>query len=300
MATLAFLGIGNMGFAMAGRLIDAGHEVRVYNRTSDKAAPLAERGATVAATPKDACNGAQAVFAMLSDDEASRAVWLGETGALAATLADNALIIECSTLSHDWVLELAGVVQAGGLRYLDCPVTGIPTTAEAGGLTLLLGADEQDLAAARPLLESLSEDIIRFGGIGAGTAYKLMVNLMGAVQIAAAAEGMLIAEKAGLEATAVTDAIARGAAASPQVIRTTKRMADGGHDKNITFSGKLRLKDVLYALEMADKLGQQTPFGKTARDAFQRLADAGLDERNETKIIDVLRSPGALRQGEST
>ena len=300
MATLAFLGIGNMGFAMAGRLIDAGHEVRVYNRTSDKAAPLAERGATVAATPKDACNGAQAVFAMLSDDEASRAVWLGETGALAATLADNALIIECSTLSHDWVLELAGVVQAGGLRYLDCPVTGIPTTAEAGGLTLLLGADEQDLAAARPLLESLSEDIIRFGGIGAGTAYKLMVNLMGAVQIAAAAEGMLIAEKAGLEAAAVTDAIARGAAASPQVIRTTKRMADGGHDKNITFSGKLRLKDVLYALEMAVKLGQQTPFGKTARDAFQRLADAGLDERNETKIIDVLRSPGALRQGEST
>ena len=86
MATLAFLGTGNMGFAMAGRLIDAGHEVRVYNRTSGKAAPLAERGATVAASPKDAADGAEAVFAMLSDDEASRAVWLGETGALSQSI----------------------------------------------------------------------------------------------------------------------------------------------------------------------------------------------------------------------
>ena len=296
MATLAFLGTGNMGFAMAGRLIDAGHEVRVYNRTSDKAAPMAERGAMVAATPKDAAAGAEAVFAMLSDDEASRAVWLGETGALAAAVADNsltngAIIIECSTLSHGWVLELAGTVQAKGLRYIDCPVTGIPVTAEAGELTLLVGADEKNLAAAQPLLEPLSKDIIHFGDVGAGTAYKLMVNLMGAVQIAGSAEGMLIAEKAGLDAAAVAAALAKGAAASPQVIRTTQRMAEGGHDENITFTGKLRLKDVLYALEMADKLGQETPFGKTARDAFQRLADAGLDELNETKIIDVLRSP---------
>ena len=291
MATLAFLGTGNMGTAMAGRLIAAGHEVRVYNRTPEKTAPFAERGATVAATPKDAATGAEAVFAMLSDDEASRAVWLGETGALAAAVADKAIIIECSTLSHDWVLELAGTAQAKGLRYIDCPVTGLPTTAEAGGLTLLVGADEKNLATARPLLEPLSQGIIHFGDVGAGTAYKLMVNLMGAVQIASAAEGMLIAEKAGLDAAVVADALARGAAASPQVIRTTKRMAEGGHDENITFSGKLRLKDVLYALRLADKLGQLTPFGDTARKAFQRLADEGVDDLNETKIIDVLRSP---------
>ncbi len=93
MTTLAFLGTGNMGAPMAGRLIAAGHEVRVYNRTPEKAAPLAERGATIAATPKDAAEGAGAVFAMVGDDEASRAVWLGETGALAASLADNAFII---------------------------------------------------------------------------------------------------------------------------------------------------------------------------------------------------------------
>ena len=225
-----------MGAAMAGRLIDAGHEVRVYNRTPEKAAPLAERGAVIAATPKDAAKGADAVIAMVGDDEASRAVWLGETGALAASLADNAFIIECSTLSYDWVLELAEAARDQGLRYIDCPVTGIPAAAEAGELTLLVGADEADLSAAQPLLDTMSKDTIRFGCIGAGTAYKLMVNLMGGVQIAGAAEGMLIAEKAGLDAGAVAEALGKGAASSPQVIRTTIQMAENDHEENVTFS----------------------------------------------------------------
>ncbi|MDA0305354.1 MAG: NAD(P)-dependent oxidoreductase [Proteobacteria bacterium] len=289
MANVAFLGTGNMGVGMAGRLIDAGHDVTVFNRSPEKTAPLVKRGAKACATPAHASQGADAVFAMVGDDEASKAVWLGETGALSADVAAGALAIECSTLSHGWVLELSAQARKHGLRYLDCPVTGVPEAAAAGKLTLLVGAGADDLKDARPLLAPLSSEIIHFGDIGAGTAYKLMVNLIGAVQIAGAAEGMLIAEKAGLDSVQVADAIGRGAAASPQVIRTTKRMAEGGHDQNVTFSGKLRLKDVLYALKLADKLGQQTPFGNAARDAFQKLADDGVDELNETKIIDVLR-----------
>jgi len=290
MAAIAFIGTGNMGAGMAGRLIGAGHELRVFNRTPEKAGALVERGARIAATPKDAALGADAVFAMLSDDEASKAVWLGEDGALSGEAADNAFAVECSTLSHDWVLDLSETAKAKGFRYIDCPVTGIPAEAAAGGLTLLVGAVENDLEDARPLLEPLAREIIPFGPVGAGTAYKLMVNLMGAVQIAAGAEGMLIAEKAGLDPMMVAGALGRGAAASPQVIRTTLRMAAGGHDRDIIFSGKLRLKDVVYALRLADKLGQVTPFGDTARNVFQRLADEGLDDLNETKIIDVLRS----------
>ena len=117
-----------------------------------------------------------------------------------------------------------------------------------------------------------------------------MVNLMGAVQIAGAAEGMLIAEKAGLDPGQVADALAKGAAASPQVIRNARRMAAADHEQNITFSGQLRLKDTLYGLRLADKLGQQTPFGDAARDAFQTLLDEGFDKLNESKVIDVLRS----------
>jgi 3-hydroxyisobutyrate dehydrogenase len=147
---------------------------------------------------------------MVGDDEASKAVWLGDTGALAAETAENAMTVECSTLSHDWVLELAATAGQKGLRYIDCPVTGIPVKAAAGDLTLLVGAEAGDMETARPLLQPFSSEIIHFGPVGAGTAYKLMVNLMGAVQIAGAAEGMLIAEKAGLDPGQVADALPRG------------------------------------------------------------------------------------------
>ena len=162
--------------------------------------------------------------------------------------------------------------------------------AAAGDLTLLVGAEAGDMETARPLLQPFSSEIIHFGPVGAGTAYKLMVNLMGAVQIAGAAEGMLIAEKAGLDPGQVADALAKGAAASPQVIRNARRMAAADHKQNIIFSGQLRLKDTLYGLRLAAKLGQQTPFGDAARDAFQMLLDEGFDELNESKVIDVLRS----------
>ncbi|MAF94554.1 MAG: dehydrogenase [Rhodospirillaceae bacterium] len=290
MSRIAFLGTGNMGAGMAACLIKAGHDLTVYNRTTEKTGALTKQGATAADTPKEAAVGADAVIAMLSDDEASKAVWLGEDGALAAETAENAFAVECSTLSHDWVLELSATAGQKGFRYIDCPVTGIPVNAEAGELTLLVGADSGDLEAARPLLDPFSSEIIHFGPVGAGTAYKLMVNLMGAVQIAGAAEGMLIAEKAGLDPGQVADALAKGAAASPQVIRNTRRMAAADHGQNITFPGRLRLKDTLYGLRLADKLGQRTPFGDAARDAFQKLLDEGLEELNESKVIDVLRS----------
>ena len=290
MASIAFLGTGNMGAGMAGCLIKAGHDLTVYNRTMEKTRPLAELGATAADTPQEAAKGADAVIAMVGDDEASKAVWLGDTGALAAETAENAMTVECSTLSHDWVLELAATAGQKDFRYIDCPVTGIPVQAAAGDLTLLVGAEAGDMETARPLLQPFSSEIIHFGPVGAGTAYKLMVNLMGAVQIAGAAEGMLIAEKAGLDPGQVADALAKGAAASPQVIRNARRMAAADHEQNITFSGQLRLKDTLYGLRLADKLGQQTPFGDAARDAFQMLLDEGFDELNESKVIDVLRS----------
>jgi 3-hydroxyisobutyrate dehydrogenase len=290
MAAIAFLGTGNMGGGMAGRLIAAGHTVAVYNRTVARTEALAMAGARVCRTPRDAADGADAVFAMVGDDDASAAVWLGNDGALAAAKKNATFAIECSTLSHDWVLELSAKARAQSWRYIDCPVTGIPVNAAAGELVMLVGADDAELAAARPLLEALCKEIVHFGPVGAGTAYKLMVNLMGAVQIAAVAEGLLIAEKAGLDAKKVAHALARGAAASPQVIRNVGRMTAGDHDRNITFSGRLRLKDVLYGLRLADKLGQATPFGRTARDAFQRLLDQGLEELNESKVIDVLRS----------
>ena len=290
MASIAFLGTGNMGAGMAARLLAAGHAVTVYNRTVEKTEPLAQAGAKVAATPREAAQGAEAVFAMVGDDESARAVWMGEDGALAATTAANALAIECSTLSHDWVLAFAPQAEAAGCRFIDCPVTGRPGNAAEGELMLLVGAGDADLEAARPLLEPLCTEIVHFGPVGAGTAYKLMVNLMGAVQIAAVAEGLLIAEKAGLDMEKVGHALSRGAAASRQVVRNCRRMIDADHAGNVTFSGRWRLKDALYGLRLAKKLGQDAPIGGAAAEAFQKLVDAGLGELSESKVIDVLRS----------
>ena len=171
MKRIAFLGLGRMGAAMASRLLDRGYELTVYNRTAARAEPLANAGAKVAATARAACSGADAIVAMTADDVSSRAMWLGEDGALAAELAPHALAIECSTLSHDWALELAARVAQRGARYIDSPVTGLPDAAAAGELTLLVGAGAEDFEAARPLLDALAARVLHFGAVGAGTAY---------------------------------------------------------------------------------------------------------------------------------
>lgn len=289
MARLAFIGLGNMGRGMAARLLQAGHEVTLSNRTPGKAAELAGRGARWADSPREAAAGVEAVVVMVADDPASQAVWLGDDGVLAGRPQEGAFAIECSTLSYGWVQELAGHATNHGLRYLDVPVTGLPGNAAAGDLTLLVGAAPAHLAGARPLLEPLCADLVHLGPVGAGTAYKLMINLMGAVQIAAAAEGMALAERAGLDPGLVARTLAGGQAASPQVVRNVRRMADDRHDEEISFSGRLRLKDADYGVRLARSLGLGVPLGEAARAAFARLVGCGLGELNESKVVEVAR-----------
>jgi len=126
MERVAFIGLGRMGSGMARRLLDCGHELRVFNRTTSRGGDLARHGAIQCNTPREACAGAHAVVSMVTDDSASRAVWYGPDGVLAAKLAPDGLAIECSTLSYQWVLELGAKATAQGLRYLDAPVTGLP------------------------------------------------------------------------------------------------------------------------------------------------------------------------------
>lgn len=156
MSTLAFIGLGNMGVGMARRLLRAGHDLRIFNRTRSKADALERDGARFCSTAREACTDVDAVFAMTADDTSSRSVWLGPDGVLAAKLAPRAFAIECSTLSYEWVLDLATAAREHGLRYLDAPVTGLPDAAAAGKLTLLIGAEAADLDAARPLLDPVS------------------------------------------------------------------------------------------------------------------------------------------------
>jgi 3-hydroxyisobutyrate dehydrogenase len=289
---VAFLGLGAMGGGMAARLIAAGHSLSVYNRTMARALPFAKLGARVEDSARAAAQNADIIIGMTADDESSRAMWLGDHGALAAANAPDALAIECSTLSHDWVVELAQLVRNRGFRYVDAPVTGLPDAAAAGTLTLLVGASVADLDAARPIFTSLATRVLHFGAVGQGTVYKLMVNMIGAVQIASAAEGVVLAERAGLDLRLVADAVASGQAASPQVVRNVRRFVAGDHAAAVNFTPALRLKDIEYALRLARKLGVSGEFGAIAASYYRRLCERGYGQDNESRIIDAVRGGG--------
>ncbi|MFN5456644.1 NAD(P)-dependent oxidoreductase, partial [Bradyrhizobium sp.] len=171
MTRVAFIGLGRMGHGMAGRYLDAGYSVAVWNRSQAKAEDLLARGARWSTSPADAAIDADAVVTMVADDDASRAVWLGPDGA-AATMRVGIIAIECSTVSRDHALRLSRELNARGVTYIDCPVTGLPDAAAAGKLTLLVGADAADLARARPFLAPIGSTIRHFGAVGTGTVYK--------------------------------------------------------------------------------------------------------------------------------
>src|SRR5919204_6731638 len=167
MPRVAFIGLGRMGHGMAGRYLDAGFTVAVWNRSRAKADELIARGAQWATSPEDAAIDAEAVVTMVADDEASRAVWLGTNGA-AATMKAGTLAIECSTVSYNHALHLSREFNARSLIYIDCPVTGLPDAAASGKLTLLVGANVADLVKAGPFLEPLATTIRHFGDVGSG------------------------------------------------------------------------------------------------------------------------------------
>ncbi|MGQ0681789.1 NAD(P)-dependent oxidoreductase [Bradyrhizobium sp.] len=288
MPRVAFLGLGRMGHGMAGRYLDAGFEVAVWNRSKAKADGLIARGAQWAASPKDAAFDADAVVTMVADDDASRAVWLGKHGA-AANMKTGALAIECSTVSHRHALDMARELRSRGLIYIDCPVTGLPEAAAAGKLTLLVGADAADLERARPYLVPLGSTIRHFGAVGTGTVFKLINNLMGAVQIASLAEGVAIAERAGPDMNLVADALSTGAVASPQVIRHSRRMVARDFS-GASFTAALRHKDAAYAVQLAETLLPGVPVSRAALAAYE-TAKASAPDDDEGKMIEIVSRP---------
>lgn len=288
MPRVAFIGLGRMGHGMAGRYLDAGFEVTVWNRSRAKADGLIARGARWADSPNDAALDADAVVTMVADDEASRAVWLGKDGA-ATNMKAGTLAIECSTVSHRHALDLARELRTRGLIYIDCPVTGLPEAAAAGKLTLLAGADAADLEKARPYLAPLCTTIRHFGAVGSGTVFKLINNLMGAVQIASLAEGVAIAEQAGLDMDLVAEALSTGAVASPQVIRHSKRMVARDFS-SATFTAALRHKDAAYAVALAETLLPGVPVSRAALAAYEQ-AKASAPDDDEGKMIEIVSRP---------
>ena len=292
MPRVAFIGLGRMGHGMAGRYLDEGFALTVWNRSKSKADDLIARGARWATSPEDAAIDADAVVTMVADDEASREVWLTKDGA-AATMKAGTLAIECSTVSHAHALATARELRSRGLTYIDCPVTGLPEAAAAGKLTLLVGADAADLEKARPYLAPIGNTIRHFGAVGSGTVFKLINNLMGAVQIASLAEGLAIAEQSGLDMKLVTEALSTGAVASPQVIRHSKRMASRDFS-GATFTAALRHKDAAYAVALAEALLPEVPVSRAAVEAYAK-AKAQAPDGCEGEMIEIVSRPKPVK-----
>lgn len=286
MQQIAILGTGRMGKGIALNILRSGRNLTVWNRSKEKAKTLIDGGAVWAETPAEAAANADAVIAMLADDIASQEVWLGPYGAMSQMKAD-AFVIECSTLSVGHVEALSSEACRRGLVYIDCPVTGIPEVAEKGLLTLLVGASIDDLEKCSALLQSFSAVIRHFGRIGTGTAYKLIINLMGAVQIAGLAEGIAMAHARGLDMDTVTAAIEHSAAASPQVVRYTSRMAENTFAEHPGFTTSLRCKDAAYAVALAQQMQVPARLGQLAKECFDKAKELYPDQ-DEALIVKLM------------
>jgi 3-hydroxyisobutyrate dehydrogenase len=295
MKTIAVLGLGRMGQGIAICLLRRGYRVLVWNRTRAKVAGLLDAGAIWAESPAAAAREATVVIAMVADDIASEAVWLGTEGAL-SQMAAGSFVIECSTLSAGHVKRLAAAALERGLIYIDCPVTGLPESAASGQLTLLVGAEQEDLERVGPILRSISGVIRHFGPVGTGTAYKLMINLMGAVQIAALAEGLALAERLGLDREVVIAAVENSAAASPQVVRYARRMAERTFSDHPAFTLGLRLKDATYGVSLAKSTGSPVRLGEVAASWFAIASETDAD-RDEATVINVMTGFENYRTG---
>lgn len=285
--TAGFLGIGTMGRGMTENLLKAGFSVSVWNRTPEKADPLAARGARVAASPAEAASGAEVVFSMLADDSASRTAWLGPASALAA-MTPGSVLVESSTVSPQWIAELHAAAEARGIRMIEAPVTGSRVQAEGGQLTFLAAGDAATLEQIKPMLRSMSKDILYLGKIGSGAQLKLINNFLCGVQLASFAQGLAWIERAGLERDSALEFLKSGAPGSGIFKAMSERMTHRNYEVN--FLLRLMAKDMQYAQTAAAQQGIELT---TARPAEQMLLEAmqqGYAEKDMSAIFETLRS----------
>ena len=283
---VAILGLGTMGSGMARNLLKSGFQVTAFNRSRVKAELLVLDGARIADTPRDAAREADVVISMLSDNEASRQTWTGEHGALSGANPD-AVIVESSTVTPAWIDELALLVTERRLHLLDAPVTGSRVQAESGQLTFLVGGDSTVLDRIRPVLTTMSKQIVHLGPTGSGARMKLINNFLCGVQVASLAEGLAWIERSGLDRGQALKLLREGAPGSPLISAISERMTASNYDVNFLLS--LMSKDLHYASADASTLGVDLRTANTAEGRFKDASAAGLASEDMSAVIEPLR-----------
>lgn len=283
---IAFLGLGAMGRRMATRLVDAGHDVVVWSRAGvpTEAMALRER---VAASPRAAAQDAEVVIAMVTDDEASRAVWTdARTGALVG-LRPGAIAIECSTITPAWARALAARVGEAGAAWLESPVMGSRPQAEAGSLVCLVGAEAAVVERARPVLAAFGNTVVHVGPAGAGATVKLIANALFGAQVVLVAELLAFAGRAGLDAAAVAEALRQLPVMSPAASAAAAGMLAESFAP--LFPTRLAAKDLRYALATAEAAGAEVPLVRGVETILAEAVARGLGEEHLTAVSKLYR-----------
>lgn len=286
-ARIAFLGLGIMGGGMARQLLANGFPLTVFNRNAEKSKPFAAEGARVVRSPQEAAEDADVIVSMVADDKASRSLWLGETGALAAA-RPGTICIECSTVSVGWIHELAAATEKKKCELLDAPVTGSKAQAASGQLNFIVGGSCATLERARPVLAAMGKSILHLGPSGSGALLKLINNFVCGVQIAALAEAMALLERSGLERAKAQEIIANGAPGGPLVKAVWARMTAPDYSPN--FLLKLMAKDLNYAIAEAKRVSVDLATAAAALSEFERAIADGHGEKDIAAVVEPFRN----------
>ena len=285
MATLGFVGLGVMGGGIARRLLAAGHEVHGYNRTREKAAPLVEQGLVLADTPRAAAAAAEVVFSMVTNVAALRAVAEGPDGILAG-LAPGKLWVDMSTAAPAVSRELADEVRALGADMLDAPVSGSVSTLEEGRLSVMVGGPEASYERVRPLLLDVGPTVHRVGDNGQALLLKIAINLSLCVQMAAFSEGLLLAEKDGIDRERAVEVMLASVIASPMLKYRGPFVLE--MPEEAWFDVGMMQKDMLLALEAGRRLDVAMPVTAATNELLTAARGMGLAKHDFAIVYEAL------------
>ena len=290
MPTIAFLGLGVMGYPMAGHLAAAGLEVRVYNRTGAKAERwVAEHGGSAHATPAEAAAGAEIVFACVGNDDDLREVVLGESGAFAG-MGEGTVLVDHTTASAAVARELAALGAERGVAFLDAPVSGGQAGAENGALTVMVGGSADAFERVRPHVEHMAKSVRRLGESGAGQLCKMVNQICIAGLVQGLSEGLHFAEAAGLDAREVVEVISKGAAQSWQMENRYETMLDGYFEHG--FAVDWMRKDLSICLDEARRNGSRLPVAALVDQFYAEVQAMGGGRWDTSALIARLRHAG--------
>lgn len=290
---IGFLGLGDMGQAIAPRLLAAGHTVTGWNRTKEKAAPLFKLGMLWADTPREVALDSEIVFSIVTDSAAVRSLALGDNGIIAG-LRKDAVYLDMSTIDPDGSRSVAAEFAKAGLTMMDAPVSGTTLTLSKGNASLMVGGDQAAFERVQPVLLAIGPKVTYIGAQGLAVQLKVALNMTLVIEVIGFCEGIALAEKGGVPREVAVDAFLKSVIASP-VLNYRAPLILEGHISDATYGNvNLQQKDMLLALDLGRKMGVPVPLGAAANEMLNACRGLGLAHHDFVTVYEVYRRLGGM------